>query len=481
MKRFLPLSACALLLTDMSAAHAMLLNPNGLGQALIYPYYTVNKEQDTLVTIANTSDRGKAAIVTFREGRNGRSVLQFHLFLAAHDKWTGAVTQSADAGGAMIRTADTSCATYGTSGSAFSSANYDGGSALFAADGGSTSIERTREGLIEVVAEGDVVSGSALDAAITPTGPGIAPKCTPSLLLPGSADLVAPSNELSGSAAIISVGEGTLFGYDAVAIAGFTDRAVGIFDQDYFDPLQLGGSTATPGTVRANVVGRSGVPITLDYAFSVDAVSALFMAESVSNDFLVNSALGAQTDWVVAFPTKAFYTDPHYVGATGPARAPFAEIFGKSAPGEARVTYVPKVYNPDGAEFAPTAELPASLAYPSTMGYEVNVLSFSADTADASTSAVLGSSLLQPAGARSAFGSHGAGWIRMDLATGDGGHALSEFQNNAVVLHGLPATGFMVYNIINAHAQPGILANYGGAFAHRSMPGCVTTGATACP
>lgn len=37
----------------------------------------------------------------------------------------------------------------------------------------------------------------------------------------------------------------------------------------------------------------------------------------------------------------------------------------------------------------------------------------------------------------------------------------------ASIVMGLPVVGFMAYNIINAQAQPGVLANYGGTFRHR--------------
>jgi hypothetical protein len=43
---------------------------------------------------------------------------------------------------------------------------------------------------------------------------------------------------------------------------------------------------------------------------------------------------------------------------------------------------------------------------------------------------------------------------------------------NGVVMHGLPTTGFQAYNIINANAQPGLLANYGGLFRHRASRSC---------
>ena len=35
-------------------------------------------------------------------------------------------------------------------------------------------------------------------------------------------------------------------------------------------------------------------------------------------------------------------------------------------------------------------------------------------------------------------------------------------------MYGLPAIGFMAYNIVNAQAQPGLLANYGGTFSQRA-------------
>ena len=70
------------------------------------------------------------------------------------------------------------------------------------------------------------------------------------------------------------------------------------------------------------------------------------------------------------------------------------------------------------------------------------------------------------------------GWARMDLASGDGGHQLRP-DANGVLFSGLPVTGFMVYNIINANAQPGLLANYGGTFAHRSTVSCDDS--TPCP
>lgn len=68
-----------------------------------------------------------------------------------------------------------------------------------------------------------------------------------------------------------------------------------------------------------------------------------------------------------------------------------------------------------------------------------------------------------------------AGWIAVDLFPYvlPGGRTLS---GQRAELYGLPATGFMVYNIINANAAPNRLANYGGAFPHRASVDCSIVG-----
>ena len=55
-------SLCAALagigaLSAAGAAQAVNLNPDGLGQVLLYPYYTVNAGQGTLLSVVNTTDR----------------------------------------------------------------------------------------------------------------------------------------------------------------------------------------------------------------------------------------------------------------------------------------------------------------------------------------------------------------------------------------------------------------------------------------
>src|SRR5678815_5630825 len=140
MKRFWSISVLALWAS--TGANAMTLGAHGVGQVLIYPYYTVNGGNGTLVSIVNTNEEGKALKVRFREAMNGRVVADFNLYLSQWDVWVGQVfdTSADGSGAAAIATNDNSCtvpafASFGGQGlkalpfanTAYSVANADGG------------------------------------------------------------------------------------------------------------------------------------------------------------------------------------------------------------------------------------------------------------------------------------------------------------------------------------------------------------------
>ena len=81
-----------------TTANAVYLNARGMGQVLLYPYYTVNAHQNTLISVVNASGTGKVVHVRFREGYNGRDVLDFNVYLSTYDVWTAAVFDLSDAG-----------------------------------------------------------------------------------------------------------------------------------------------------------------------------------------------------------------------------------------------------------------------------------------------------------------------------------------------------------------------------------------------
>ncbi len=92
----------------VGSAQAVNINPDGLGQVLIYPYYTVNNGNITLLSVVNTTENAKAVKVRFTEGQNTREVLDFNLYMSAWDVWTAALYLNAD-GVPELSTSDTSC------------------------------------------------------------------------------------------------------------------------------------------------------------------------------------------------------------------------------------------------------------------------------------------------------------------------------------------------------------------------------------
>ena len=76
----------------VSVSHAVNLNPDGLGQVLLYPYYSARGGNDTLISVVNTTSAAKAVKVRFIEGLNSREVLDFNVYMSPFDVWAAAVT-----------------------------------------------------------------------------------------------------------------------------------------------------------------------------------------------------------------------------------------------------------------------------------------------------------------------------------------------------------------------------------------------------
>ena len=454
-------------------ANAVDLNPDGLGQVLIYPYYTVNKSQATLFSVVNTDPvNGKAVKVRFLEGYNSREVLDFNLYLSPNDVWTATVTQSGDeTSAAQVATTDNSCTDPSVLDNGpilFRTAAFDGSSVIPGDDGPQTA-DRTREGYIELISMGDIPPGTTLAGLITHVD-SVPPGCGSVSDAVASADVVAPTGGLFGEADIVNVGEGTLFAYTADAIDGFSAIPLYSPSSNLLPSLQSANSAdAVNGVARAFVFTNGGQLVTADYAAGVDAVSAVYMSDAIYNTYIVSPSLGANTDWIVTFPTKRFYVDDAlYPGAP---RQPFVEAF---AGGQSNVVVVPSIYDREENTTQVQGDFsPPISSQPNSLPFEVNVISFLAETGAGDPSGVLGSFLrpnIVP------FAQYG--WLKLDLTSGDNGHQLPGGVTPAgadVTFNGLPTTGYMAWNVINTQAQPGLLANYGGLFRHRASRSCVGT------
>lgn len=476
-----------------TGAHAVHLAPSGTGQALIYPYYTVEAGQSTLLTVVNTSDRAKALKVRASEGLNGRRVLGFNLYLAPFDVWTAAVFADPSGDGAVLATADASCTVPAIATSTSLPQLPDGtryvpfrnfGYVGVEDDAGPDGLARTREGAVEIIEMGTLAPGSASAEAASIAGG--APQGCVQLqaawavggywLETPTRDLLNPTGGLYGTAAVVDVADGTMFAYDALALEGFrlepADRPIGTLAGAVLhanpgeDAPTLASATSDParGLVSANVT-IDGRTLVLDYPANraIDAVSATLMAESIGNTWATDPAIDGATEWVVAFPTRAYYVDQALVGAT--AIAPFVDVFPRSGNGRSCVPASPRAVSRDGQEVATLVPEILSICR------QVQVLRF---VGEGEPEPLLGSTDTIDFG--TTVGNGGWATLGFDRPTPVGtlGAALRPAQGGTV-LKGLPVTGFAVTRAINASAAPGVLASYGAALPHRTRARCSGT------
>lgn len=485
-----------LMLALIQPAQAVHLDVGGRGQVLLYPYYTVNNGQQTLVSMTNTSSVAQAARVSFREGYNDRIVLDFNLFLSPFDSWTGTLFALRDAGinndGAAILTRDTSCTAplfsedgtsiNGTPYVAFRNFAY-----LVPDDGGPSTIDRTREGSIQIIAMANL--DAPLAAAIAHGSSGSPPTgCAQVRNLQGSEPELssAPSGGLMGALSIINGGQGTYLSARAEALGGFTGlklfTSTGSLMPDLSSANDGAGSAGLQAT--AHLFDAAGKSQNLIYpgpdarSRRVDAVSAVLMADRIYNEYQISPALGAASDWVVTMPTKSFYVDPLYIGSVATAAIPpFTRIYDGSIdafPRFAPTAFSRSLYSREGIESS-NAEGCGFLcppgAPPHSLTTTVSVIPIK--SAVVAESVVLGSRLVSQFGR---FPSESpwqdSGWMRIVLDPVVERHALLPSAEGKV-LRGLPVIGFWASNIVNANVSNGVLANYAAAVRHATSVTCV--------
>ncbi len=512
-------------------AQAVHLNPHGIGQVLIFPYYTTRGGNQTLISVVNTTERGKAIRVTFREGRNGRWAKGINLYLAPFDTWTAAVFESPEPQDgrrpAALLTHDNSCTVpqiknngalpmlaNGARYAPFLNYQYTG---PFRDDGPSDT-GRTAEGYFELIEMGEVVDRertSLTDFSPTEASAGVPQNCQRVVdawdrqgaggywFQQSDIDIQAPGGGLYGSAAIVDALNGTMLSYSAEALDAFSSVQLHADPGALMPDLSNAITDVATDSARAQV-WLDGAWVELDYPAStqgIDAVSALFAAEALYNDFVTAESAGAASEWVLTFPTKRYYADRgNYSGA--PAFPPFVRRF--SASGAAAETTF-DVWDREGAPLEPEdftmgspltprhEPMPFCLGLcpgfpavtPQVLHWATTVLRFNQPTPDSTGTAILGSelSIMVPAGVGNPaypdevhLGIHD-GRLRVNLYSADG---RTEYQQGETTdrhimrpdrsgrrLLGLPVMGFWAASYTNAAVTPGVLANYSGTTRHR--------------
>ena len=464
-----------------TSSRAVQVNPRGLGQVLLFPYYTVRSTAganayNTLFLINNTSSDTKAVRVRFRESRNGREVAAINLFLTPYDSWAAAIVPANP--GAQLVTFDASCVDSNPAATAtqnairvpFGVANFTGANA----DGGDGTADRTAEGFFEVIEMGVVEDQTTLDALNPDRGNNaLLPNCSTisAVHLDNGTQVSAPTGGLMGDAFVINVLDGTLYPYEATALDNFSSQ-----------PIWAPVTTSTP-TLQdvnpkvSNVLDGQSIRTSmwdpLKGSNRADAVSAVLMQDQLLNHFVLDSATASQTDWVVTMPTKPFYTDPALTGSNT-AIPPFETAFtGPGAPDYFGIqpTTLAYGYPPDQTQ-----------TYDREGHYLFGVFDFGPNPPAPtlylkSTASVLS---FYPS---NLFGASGRAMISSSAAFVDGWARLVPYQYSNSAVHqlvstevppqtyfGLPMIGFMANNYVNGTLSGPtgpVLSNYGATSPHK--------------
>jgi hypothetical protein len=475
-------------------AEAVYHDVNGVGQVLIYPYYTVNSANggafNTYLSVVNTTPKAKVVKVRFREGKTSVEVLDFNLYLSPNDVWTGAVVPadgaSATSPGRLV-SADVSCTN-----PPIPATGVDFRNTLYLTGGDSlpgTGLERTREGYAEIIEMGTLTGVAA--ANVTHNASGTPANCT---AVQGQTvtllTVEAPQGGLSGTGTLINVANGSDAGYVPDALAEF--RTAQFYTDITSDTPNLGSADAVSVVVNTGTLTATGTPagatlyrsdwvLTSGVNAGARAVAAVYMHTAVMNEYILDSTTQSLTDWVVTQPVKRFFVSsttaaqPYtaVLSASGACEVVGLSFFNREERGAAAA----------GVDFSP---LPAA-GPANSICWESTVISFRNGAAflpPSTASTVLGSANVTNVNVTSTFQN---GWAILSFTganaiapngmgsftTSDrattSGVAIAVQAAGAQTFFGLPVTGFMVRTFKNGNLACGTATcqgNYGSAFEH---------------
>jgi hypothetical protein len=456
MKKKVLVAALIAGLGAVGSAQAVFVNPDGLGQVLIYPYYTVQGDDGnvTNIHVVNTTTQVKAVKVRFLEAMNSREVIDFNLYLSPKDEWTGAVVRTST--GAKLVTNDTSCTVPNIP------KGVDGGVAFRATEFAGDSVNglaRTREGYLEIIEMGVVTDATRAAAAThtsanNPQTPSNCTTLTSSWQAGGfwsvnaAAGMSAPTGGLYGYGTVLNINDGTDVTYDAIALDSFSALV------NHTEP---GSILPSLGDVSPAIATVFNGGVATDYTIqvgrpTVDAVSMLFMHNAIANDYVIDPTINAGTDWVVNFPTKRFY-----VNGVGAPFAPFSDAWDTTT----SMSCDEIGFNLFDREEKTTV---ADLDFSPQPAAGVNAFCWEANVVTMSESNVLqaefaNNNLPLPSG-------FNEGWLQIGFS---GLLPATDLTNGGVPVNfnGLPVVGFSAIQFTNGNVG-GLLSNYAGNVTHKA-------------
>ena len=446
---FIIVTTCGFFASNVSAVN---INHQGVGQALIYPYYTVRNGQVGLLSVENNSTTPKEVRVQIYEGLAGQAVLSFNVYLSSEDTWTVFMTNDNE-GVASIITGDISCTVPTFPPSTLLNLRDE----LYKEDAGDNdSKNRLQEGYIEII-ELSQLSGEHAEWSNPSSDEFNCTKIMNSWVNAngvwrdgGTVDTAAISGpgSISGSFNIVDPLVGSSASYSALALANF-DQA----DNNHIiEPGDLSFNLSHAGDSNGEVVSKvviNGDVITSHWEndsdgngqTGLDAVSAVLMHSGIMNNFSSEhiASMGTYSDWVISQPTKNGYVKGDGSDALGPYTA---ALTGDGACEPVEV----EAYSREGI---------ISAGYPvdnlDMLCWNTTTLSFNNDS---TLSSLLNSRIDT---------NTSTGKLKLGLGLGLEGVALVSDEGHEYF--GLPAVGFLVQEFIDSDSSD--KASYMGLYQHK--------------
>jgi hypothetical protein len=477
----------------MVQAQSMYVSPDKTGEVILFPFYNAENGNTSAFHIVNTTADAKAIKVRFLEYVNSYEVLDFNLYLSPYDHFAFGVINH-DGGGAII-TSDNSCTV-----PALGSPNGDySGTQTENADGSITRVQpfvdylygeydayaplsRTLTGHIEIIEMGTLVNddGDATKktdlykAFVTHGATGVPANCAALEASwaygtwSGDEDvgLRAPSGGLYGLSYLLNVEDSAAFGFEPDAIDNFW-----YYEEDTFNAHTSPG-TAAPSIADGDVyawftTGDAFYPwVSEAFNSGAEAVSALFQTTAIMNDVIVDADIGAQTDWVVTFPTKRFHVDIGPYTGNSSVVPPFTDYY-----------YPYYYYEPYNAYIDLLAcETVKIVQWDREEKTAVPGNGFSPAPEEAKDKLCYETQIISHGGAGSAMNTdeanialsfpYDAGWQKISFNSAGEHYMLNADEDVAV--YGLPAVGFAAVKYSNDSVVGGAIANYGHAAEHKT-------------
>jgi hypothetical protein len=319
-----------------AATESLVFNPEGVGHVLYVPYFSTQSGNVTAINIVNTDvERGKVLKVRFRGASNSDDVYDFQVFLSPADVWTAGISQGAD-GRSRLDTADMSCTLPANVNGAFITSRTP-------AAGGAN---ETREGYVEILTMADIVDdgGDYSDLYDTVKHVDGVAECDADILTDlrqenAARYMAPPTTGVMANWTIVNVQKIFAYSGEAAAIEARDASGEPIAGRIvYWDqrPTPLSQSEAEANT--ADPLLRGATPVVAGARYDLPDLSTPYLpglpdcpfcqaralsdaitTQVLAGEFYSEATLGAQTDWVISFPTRRYFAAVRYTGTGAPA------------------------------------------------------------------------------------------------------------------------------------------------------------------